>query len=58
MPALRMRYFLIHFCPILGVAGGFPIYIGHATNFLTDTHHVMLMAVADSYTLFIPGAVP
>lgn len=23
--------------------------------FVTDTHHIMLLAVADSYTLFIPG---
>src|SRR3546814_21063593 len=25
---------------------------------VTDTHHVMLLAIADSYTLFEPGVVP
>lgn len=29
--------------------------LGMMLIFVTDTHHIMLVAVADSYTLFIPG---
>ena len=47
------------FNPLLSDTGGLPAVflsiLGMLLIFLTDTHHVMLMAVADSYTLFIPG---
>lgn len=29
--------------------------IGLTLMFVTDTHHLMLLAIADSYTLFVPG---
>jgi len=32
-------------------------WLGLLLVFLTDLHHVMIMAVVDSYTLFTPGAV-
>jgi flagellar biosynthesis protein FliR len=50
------------FNPLLSDTGGLPAVflsiLGMLLIFLTDTHHIMLMGVADSYTLFVPGTVP
>ncbi len=37
------------------VAAGFLSTLGIVLIFVTDLHHVMLGALADSYTLFVPG---
>jgi flagellar biosynthetic protein FliR len=38
--------------------GTFLNIIGVTLIFVTDLHHMMLMALADSYTVFVPGAPP
>jgi len=40
------------------VLSGFLTTVGIVFVFVTDLHHLMLRAVADSYTLFIPGEMP
>jgi flagellar biosynthetic protein FliR len=40
------------------VMSGFLTTVGIVLVFVTDLHHLMLRAVADSYTLFIPGEMP
>ena len=50
------------FNPLLGSQGAltaaFLSLTGMLLIFATDTHHVMFMAIADSYTFFTPGSVP
>ena len=40
------------------VLSGFLTTVGIVLVFVTDLHHLMLRAVADSYTLFVPGEMP
>lgn len=40
------------------VLSGFLTTVGIVFVFVTDMHHLMLRAVADSYTLFVPGEMP
>lgn len=40
------------------VLSGFLTTVGIVFVFVTDLHHLMLRAVADSYTLFVPGEMP
>jgi flagellar biosynthetic protein FliR len=40
------------------VLSGFLTTVGIVLVFVTDLHHLMLRAVADSYSLFIPGEMP
>jgi flagellar biosynthetic protein FliR len=40
------------------LTGTFMMVLGVLVIFLTDTHHLMLRGVVDSYTLFAPGAMP
>lgn len=40
------------------VVSGFLTTVGIVLVFVTDVHHLMLRAVADSYTLFVPGEMP
>lgn len=48
------------FNPAMGSQGTLPAallgWLGLLLIFITDLHHVMIMAVVDSYTLFVPGA--
>ncbi|WP_448190714.1 flagellar biosynthetic protein FliR [Azospirillum sp. sgz301742] len=48
------------FNPAMGSQGTLPAalmgWLGMLLIFLTDLHHLMIMAVVDSYTLFVPGA--
>ena len=48
------------FNPAMASQGTLPAalmgWLGLLLIFLTDLHHVMIMAVVDSYTLFVPGA--
>ncbi len=50
------------FNPALATQGSLPGallgWLGLLLIFLTDLHHVLIMAVANSYTLFVPGAPP
>lgn len=49
------------FNPLLSDQGALPgvflSILGLLTIFVTDTHHLMLMALLDGYTLFLPGGV-
>jgi flagellar biosynthetic protein FliR len=40
------------------IIGNFLTMLGVALIFATDLHHVMIVALNDSYTLFAPGEVP
>ena len=40
------------------IIGGFLAVLGTTLVFATDAHHLLLMAVVDSYALFIPGSLP
>jgi flagellar biosynthetic protein FliR len=40
------------------IAGSFLSIVALLTIFTLDLHHMMLMAVVDSYDVFVPGAVP
>ena len=40
------------------MTGAFLNLIGIFLIFTTDLHHLMLLAITDSYTLFVPGAAP
>lgn len=40
------------------IVGGFLAILGTTMIFATDLHHVMLVALSDSYTLFPPGFTP
>jgi flagellar biosynthesis protein FliR len=40
------------------ITGAFMVVLGTLVIFLTDAHHLMLRALVDSYSLFIPGAMP
>lgn len=40
------------------IVGGFLAVLGATMVFATDLHHMLLAALADSYTLFRPGALP
>jgi flagellar biosynthetic protein FliR len=50
------------FNPLLSDQGALPSVflslLGLVMIFVTNTHHMMLMALLDGYTLFAPGAVP
>ncbi|HAT36477.1 MAG TPA: hypothetical protein DCS82_12235 [Rhodospirillaceae bacterium] len=50
------------FNPLLSDTGGLPAVflsiLGLLLIFITDAHHIMLMGVVDSYSLFVPGTVP
>lgn len=47
------------FNPAMGAQGTLPAallgWLGLLLIFITDLHHVMILAVVDSYTLFVPG---
>jgi flagellar biosynthesis protein FliR len=40
------------------VTGAFLMMLGTLLVFLTDTHHLMIRAIVDSYALFTPGTTP
>ena len=40
------------------IVGGFLAILGTTMIFATDLHHVLLVALKDSYVLFTPGALP
>ena len=50
------------FNPLLAEQGTLPAVIltlgGILLIYATDTHHLMFFAIADSYNLFVPGAMP
>ncbi len=50
------------FNPLLAEQGTLPAVIftlgGVLLVYATDTHHLMFFAIADSYTLFVPGEIP
>ena len=50
------------FNPLLAEQGTLPAVIltlgGIILIYATDTHHLMFFAIADSYNLFVPGAMP
>jgi flagellar biosynthesis protein FliR len=40
------------------ITGALMMVLGTLVIFLTDTHHLMLRALVDSYSLFVPGVMP
>lgn len=40
------------------IVGGFLAVLGTTMVFATDLHHMLLLAIKDSYSLFVPGALP